>query len=54
MIGARELAFPRLNSFSYFAFLIGLFIYSSFLTGQAPDAGWFNYTPLASVPNAPD
>jgi cytochrome c oxidase subunit 1/cytochrome c oxidase subunit I+III len=49
MIGARELAFPRLNSFSYFVFLLaGLFIYSSFLIGAAPNAGWFNYTPLSS------
>jgi cytochrome c oxidase subunit I len=47
--GARELAFPRLNTFSYYVFLLaGLFIYGSFLVGQAPDAGWFNYTPLAS------
>jgi len=49
MIGARELAFPRLNSFSYYVFLLaGLFIYASFLIGTAPNAGWFSYTPLAS------
>ncbi len=49
MIGARELAFPRLNSFSYYAFLFaGLLIYGSFLVSAAPNAGWFNYTPLAS------
>jgi cytochrome c oxidase subunit I len=48
MGGARELAFPRLNTFSYYVFLLaGCFIYASFLVGQAPDAGWFNYTPLA-------
>ena len=48
MIGARELAFPRLNSFSYFVFLLaGVFIYASFLLGAAPNAGWFNYTPLS-------
>ncbi len=48
MIGARELAFPRLNSFSYFVFLLaGIFIYTSFLLGAAPNAGWFNYTPLS-------
>jgi cytochrome c oxidase subunit 1/cytochrome c oxidase subunit I+III len=51
MIGARELAFPRLNAFSYYAFLLaGVFLYGSFLIGQAPDGGWFNYTPLTSVP----
>jgi len=50
LIGARELAYPRLNVFSYYAFLFaGLFIYASFLVGQAPNAGWFNYTPLSSV-----
>ena len=48
MIGARELAFPRLNNFSYYAFLLaGVLMYASFLIGQAPDAGWFSYTPLA-------
>jgi cytochrome c oxidase subunit I len=49
MIGARELAFPRLNAFSYYGFLFaGVFMYASFAVGQAPDAGWFNYTPLSS------
>ena len=48
LIGARELAFPRLNTFSYYVFLLaGVFLYSSFLIGQAPDAGWFNYAPLS-------
>jgi cytochrome c oxidase subunit 1/cytochrome c oxidase subunit I+III len=50
MIGARELAFPRLNAFSYYVFLLaGVFMYASFFMGQAPNAGWFNYTPLSSV-----
>jgi cytochrome c oxidase subunit I len=49
LIGARELAFPRLNAFSYFGFLLaGVFIYASFVVGQPPNAGWFNYTPLSS------
>jgi cytochrome c oxidase subunit 1/cytochrome c oxidase subunit I+III len=48
MIGARDMAFPRLNALSFWLFLgSGLFIYSSFLFGAAPDAGWFNYVPLA-------
>jgi cytochrome c oxidase subunit 1 len=47
MIGARDVAFPRLNAFSYWAFLLGgLFLYSSFLLGGAPDGGWFGYAPL--------
>src|SRR5918992_3140547 len=47
-IGARDMAFPRLNAFGYWVFLAGgLFLYSAFLTGSAPDDGWFNYLPLA-------
>lgn len=49
MIGARDVAFPRLNAFSYWAFLFGsLLIWSSFLFGHAPDAGWFGYANLSS------
>jgi cytochrome c oxidase subunit 1/cytochrome c oxidase subunit I+III len=48
MIGARDMAFPRLNALSYWIFLgAGLFMYSSFVVGQAPNAGWFDYVPLA-------
>ncbi len=48
MIGTRDMAFPRLNAFTYWAFLAaGIFMYSSFFIGKAPDDGWFNYTPLA-------
>ncbi len=51
MIGARDVAFPRLNMFGYWAFLFGgLFIYSGFFLGGAPDGGWFGYTPLTSTP----
>src|SRR5918998_1798708 len=47
MIGARDVAFPRLNAFSYWVFLLGgLFLYSSFFLGGAPDGGWFGYAPL--------
>jgi cytochrome c oxidase subunit I+III len=47
MLGSRDMAFPRLNALSYWLFLFsGLFIYSSFLVGQAPDRGWFAYAPL--------
>jgi cytochrome c oxidase subunit I len=49
MLGARDMAFPRLNAFSFWAFLgSGIFLYSGLLTGHAPNAGWFNYVPLAS------
>jgi cytochrome c oxidase subunit 1 len=48
MIGARDVAFPRLNAFSYWVFLFGgIFIYSSFFLGGAPDGGWFGYAPLS-------
>jgi cytochrome c oxidase subunit 1 len=55
MIGARDVAFPRLNAFSYWAFLFGgLFLNASFFSGGnifsgelgAPDGGWFGYAPL--------
>ncbi len=47
MIGARDVAFPRLNAFSYWVFLAaGIFLYSGILLGGLPDGGWFNYAPL--------
>jgi cytochrome c oxidase subunit 1 len=51
MIGARDVAFPRLNMFGFWVFFLGgLFLYSSFFLGGAPDGGWFGYTPLTSAP----
>ncbi|MEX1099151.1 MAG: cbb3-type cytochrome c oxidase subunit I, partial [Bacteriovoracaceae bacterium] len=48
MIGSRDLAFPRLSAFSYWAYLFGgLIFYASFFFGEVPDAGWFSYTPLS-------
>src|ERR671933_1181672 len=48
-LGARDMAFPRMNAFSYWVYLAsGLFIYSSFLIGEAPNDGWFNYVTLSS------
>ncbi|KPJ89936.1 MAG: cytochrome C oxidase [Gemmatimonas sp. SG8_17] len=53
-IGARDVAFPRLNAFSYWVFLFGgLFINSSFLFGAAPDGGWFGYANLTSKAYSP-
>jgi cytochrome c oxidase subunit I+III len=49
MIGARDMAFPRLNAFSFWVFLgSGLFMYVGLATGNGPNAGWFDYVPLAS------
>ena len=55
MIGARDVAFPRLNAFSYWTFLGGaILLNASFFTGDilngelgAPDGGWFGYAPLS-------
>jgi cytochrome c oxidase subunit 1/cytochrome c oxidase subunit I+III len=55
MIGARDMAFPRLNAFSYWVFLAsGLFIYASVPFGLAPNNGWFNYAPLSETTYTPD
>lgn len=52
-IGARDVAFPRMNALGYWIFLFGgLFMYSSFFMGGAPNGGWFGYTPLTSSPYA--
>ncbi|MGH7323540.1 MAG: cytochrome c oxidase subunit I [Candidatus Rokuibacteriota bacterium] len=49
MIGARDVAFPRLNALSYWIFLAGgLLLHASFLAGTPPDAGWFGYANLTS------
>jgi cytochrome c oxidase subunit 1 len=53
-IGARDVAFPRLNAFSYWVFLFGgLFINASFLFNAAPNAGWFGYANLTSAQYSP-
>jgi len=50
-IGARDVAFPRLNALSYWIFLFGaLIMHMSFLVGQVPDAGWFSYANLTEKP----
>ena len=49
-IGARDVAFPRLNALSYWVFLAGgLFLNMSWLLGDAPDGGWFAYAPNTGV-----
>ncbi|MDX3977457.1 cytochrome c oxidase subunit I [Shinella sp.] len=48
MVGTRNIAFPRLNAFSYWVFLVGgLLLWGSFVVDAAPDVGWFAYVPLA-------
>jgi cytochrome c oxidase subunit I len=54
MIGAGDVAFPRLNAFSYWTFLFGgLILYASFFLGGAPNGGWFGYAPNTSVTFSP-
>jgi cytochrome c oxidase subunit I len=50
MIGARDMAFPKLNAFSYWMFLLGgIVLYSSwFASGGAASAGWTSYVPLSA------
>ncbi|PQO41090.1 cytochrome c oxidase subunit I [Blastopirellula marina] len=51
MIGARDVAFPRLNAMSYWMLPMGgILLYFSFFTGKGPDAGWFSYAPLSTKP----
>ncbi len=48
MIGASDVAFPRLNAFGFWLVpLGGILLHYSFLTGSAPNAGWFSYAPLS-------
>ncbi|WP_256480059.1 cytochrome c oxidase subunit I [Klenkia sp. PcliD-1-E] len=54
-LGAPDVAFPRLNAFSYWLFAFGgLILISGFFTpGGAADFGWFAYSPLSDVTNSP-
>ncbi|MBE0672749.1 MAG: cytochrome c oxidase subunit I [Anaerolineales bacterium] len=54
MIGARDMAFPKLNALSYWTYLFGgVFMYSSFAFGGAPNDGWFSYAPLTEKAFSP-
>ncbi|MCB0978349.1 MAG: cbb3-type cytochrome c oxidase subunit I, partial [Acidimicrobiales bacterium] len=54
-VGARDMAFPRLNALSYWFYLFGgLTMLSGFLTADGPaDFGWTGYTPLSSITRSP-
>ena len=55
LIGARDMAFPRLNAFSYWTYLLsGLLLYSSLIFSKTPHAGWFAYVPYTSSAYSPD
>jgi cytochrome c oxidase subunit 1 len=54
MVGTRNIAFPRLNAFSYWMFLFGgCFLWISFLLNVGPDVGWFAYVPLSNLQFTP-
>lgn len=53
-IGARDVAFPRLNAFGFWCFLFGgVFLNTSWLLGGAADSGWFAYAPNTGLPFSP-
>ena len=54
MVGARNIAFPRLNAFSYWIYLFGgVMIGLVFLANTGPEAGWTSYVPLSSSDFSP-
>jgi cytochrome c oxidase subunit 1 len=54
MVGARDVAFPRVNLYGYFVYLIGgILLYTGFLLNTGPDAGWFAYVPLSGPAYSP-
>jgi cytochrome c oxidase subunit 1 len=54
MIGARSLAFPRLNAYAYWIFTMGgIMLYAAFFVNTGPDAGWFAYVPLSGPQYSP-
>jgi cytochrome c oxidase subunit I+III len=54
MIGTRNVAFPKLNLFGYYVYLIGgILLYGAFLLNVGPDTGWFSYVPLSGPDYSP-
>src|SRR5436305_542615 len=54
MVGARNIAFPRLNAYSYYMYLFGgIFLWVMFLLNTGPDMGWFAYVPLSGPEYTP-
>ena len=53
-VGARDVAFPRLNALSFWVFIFGgLFLNSSWILGGGADGGWFMYAPNSDTPFSP-
>jgi cytochrome c oxidase subunit 1 len=54
MVGTRNIAFPRLNAFSYYVYVLGgIMIWVAFALNLAPDVGWFAYAPLTETSYSP-
>jgi len=54
MIGSRDMAYPRLNAFSYWTFLLSaVLLYIGPCMGQAPHGGWFAYVPFTNIQYSP-
>jgi cytochrome c oxidase subunit I+III len=54
MVGTRNIAFPRLNAFSYWVYLAGgVMIWIAFALNVGPETGWFSYVPLANSDFSP-
>jgi cytochrome c oxidase subunit I+III len=54
MVGTRNVAFPRLNQYGYYCYLIGgVLLWVALLTNNGPDAGWFAYAPLTETLYSP-
>ena len=54
MVGARNIAFPRLNAYSYYIYVIGgIMLWIAFLWNTGPDVGWFAYVPLSGPAYTP-
>jgi cytochrome c oxidase subunit 1 len=53
-IGTRNVAFPKLNAFGYYVYLMGgILLYGAFLLNVGPDTGWFSYVPLSGPDYSP-
>ena len=54
MLAARDLPFPRLSAYAFWAYFVGgLCFFASLFFGLAPDGGWFMYPPLTSTAYSP-
>ncbi|WP_066560018.1 cbb3-type cytochrome c oxidase subunit I [Croceicoccus bisphenolivorans] len=54
MLAARDLPFPRLSAYAYWAYFVGgTMFFLSLFVGLAPDGGWFMYPPLTSIAFSP-